>query len=340
MNTLPVKAFTLAATLSCAFAVSYAQVPGAPPPSALPATPAIAKLPPPPGIPVPPPPPEPLDEVVDVQEQVIRANKQAAAEVQRGQAAQMKVQADLARLHGDFFKWGGSKGARVLVVPAEQLPSETISDLEEDLTVMARVLEKSLDSKDRQPTALGIDVLTFSGGSAQHLYVGGHGAIFNLRVKFPLSAPTAEKTKTNSDDDVSSTWEDAKRDVFGRSGGFEKGFLKQLDGSPKEDYDADKVEKLKDSIVESLKHATHIRHVKPDERVTVVVTTAAGGPFELRIKNTLSRAGVISRVDESREKTRPESVLTIQAKKSDIDAFAKGKLDSDAFRKKVTMMTY
>jgi hypothetical protein len=276
-----------------------------------------------------------------VEQVVVRANKQAAAEVQKAQAAQMKVQADLAKIHGDFFRWGGGKGARVLIVPAEQPQPETVSDLEEDLTVMARVLEKALDSKDRHPTALGIDVLTFSGaGSAQHLYVGGHGAIFNFRVKFPLSAPAVEKTKTDSDDETSSTWEDAKRDIFGTGRGLDKSVFKQFDGQ-KEEYDSAKVDRLKDSIIDSLKHAAHIRHLTPDERVTVVVTTAAAGPFEARIvKNTLNRAGVISRVEESREKTRPESVLTIQAKKSDIDAFAKGKLDADSFRKKVQVMTY
>jgi hypothetical protein len=35
-----------------------------------------------------------------------------------------------------------------------------------------------------------------------------------------------------------------------------------------------------------------------------------------------------------------ESVLTIHAKKSDIDAFAKGKINSDEFRKKASVLIY
>jgi hypothetical protein len=35
-----------------------------------------------------------------------------------------------------------------------------------------------------------------------------------------------------------------------------------------------------------------------------------------------------------------ESFLSLQARKSDIDAFAKGTTDLDAFRKKVTILTY
>src|SRR6185436_3415444 len=128
MNTTPVKALTLgAATLSCAFAVSQAQLTAVKPAPPVPVLAPAAVKPPPPALPVPPPPPDALDET-DVQKIVVRANKQAEAEVQRGQAAQMKVQADLARLHGDFFRWSGGKGARVLVVPAEQPQPETVSD--------------------------------------------------------------------------------------------------------------------------------------------------------------------------------------------------------------------
>ena len=45
-------------------------------------------------------------------------------------------------------------------------------------------------------------------------------------------------------------------------------------------------------------------------------------------------------VQEVREGEGRNSALTIQARKSHVDSFAKGKLDADAFRKKASVTIY
>src|ERR1044071_4184092 len=131
MTNISLTTLILAATLALAPTESRSQV----------AVLAAPGLPAPPDSP--PPPPPPGSDESSVEQIIVRATRQAADEAKKAQAAQMKVQADIARLKGDAFRWGGSKGSRVLIVPAEQPQPETISDLEEDLTVMGRVLEKA-----------------------------------------------------------------------------------------------------------------------------------------------------------------------------------------------------
>jgi hypothetical protein len=342
------KAFRLLSAISC-LAISsgvhvLAQTPPVPPAPPLPEIPAVAPVPPPPLA---------DGEFREIERTVERAQREAAKQLASAQAARVDAQKALGKIKAEMRWMTGSKASRVLIVPADEAEPETIAHMEEDLAVMGRIIEKSVDSKERQPKALGIDVLTFAGpAGAQHLYVGGHGAIFTLRVKFPLSAPATETADREPDKETSSAWEDARRDIFGSS---ERHAFKDFAFKDQEDYDEDKVEQLKSSLIESLKHGTHIRHLKPDERVTVVVTSGGSGLFESRVgragyggygtAGSYARSGDSkerrsSRVVEVKEKGRLDSVLTIQAKKSDIDAFAKGTLDADAFRKKVTVMTY
>jgi hypothetical protein len=295
------------------------------------------------------PPAQPAKEIQDLHEFAAQTQHQVqhqvANQLAQAGAAQAEAHRALARVKSDVHWLGGSKAGRVLIIPAAEPEPETIAQLEEDLSVMGRLIEKSVDSKDRKPKAMGLDVLTFVGpAGAQHLYVGGHGAIFTLRVRFPLSAPPTQTAKDETADETDSTWEEARREVFGPSG-LERnvfGAFKELERNFKdeEEYDSEKVERLKNSIIDSMKHAARIRHLAADERVTVVITSGSGGTFEARVGRGYGRSGGSARVEEVREKTRLDSVLTIQAKKSDVDAFAKGSLDSDAFRKKVTIMSY
>jgi hypothetical protein len=115
---------------------------------------------------------------------------------------------------------------------------------------------------------------------------------------------------------------------------------------PAEEFDAERVEKLKNSLIDDLSNATHIRDLKSDEWVTVVVTGGAarmgGGAGVVRHEGRGSRAGAVA-VNEYSKSTgsdAPQSTMTLRAKKSDIDSFAKGKIKSEEFRKKVSVQIY
>ena len=70
----------------------------------------------------------------------------------------------------------------------------------------------------------------------------------------------------------------------------------------------------------------------PDDSVAVVIQ---GG--EVARKSKPSKSGSNRSRSESR---RQETVMTVRVKKSDVDNFAKGSLDAEGFRKKVSVQTY
>jgi hypothetical protein len=137
---------------------------------------------------------------------------------------------------------------------------------------------------------------------------------------------------------------------------------------PKIRYDATRVEKLKTSLLTALKNASNIRSLKSDENVTLVVTSMNGGQgqgmvFQEKLKKLSAPAGgsgggssggsgggrfgagganwqspVITLNQNSSAGTG--AVLTIRARKSDIDAFAKGKLTLEEFRNKTATLIY
>ena len=111
-------------------------------------------------------------------------------------------------------------------------------------------------------------------------------------------------------------------------------------------YDAKKVEDLKKSIIEALKQAGNIRALKAEDYLTVVVQGSGGGgsgPMEIAVETrttTSSSSGggpprTETFVNRSEGGSGPRSgTLTIRAKKSDCEDFAKGKLTAEQFGKK------
>ena len=102
-----------------------------------------------------------------------------------------------------------------------------------------------------------------------------------------------------------------------------------------EEYDADRVEDLKSSMLEALKNASHIRALKANDHVTVVIQVAES----VRPDKGGNRADA-SRKSSRSDSRRGETVMTMRVMKSDVDAFAKGDLDLAGFRKKAAMQTY
>ncbi len=76
-----------------------------------------------------------------------------------------------------------------------------------------------------------------------------------------------------------------------------------------------------------MKHAANIRALKPDESVILTVIGKAGQSATSVFVGT--KTGFL-----------PPRILTIRAKKSDIDAFAEGKLSFDQFHQKTQLLSY
>ena len=211
---------------------------------------------------------------------------------------------------------------------------------------MSHILEKTVSERAGGHggvayggTAMGIGVLYApEANPLRSLYLEGYGALFLMNVGFPLLPPPQaegqqEKTETSSD------WEEAKQEVFGQPGGG------HVTGTQSEPYDKERVGRLREGLLESLKNASNIRDLKPDDSITLCVF---GGPGSGQPKSRTYvkrgtgssdgryEAGVVGWAGGPARQT----MMTIRVKKSDADAFAKGTLTPEEFRKRAQVASY
>jgi hypothetical protein len=327
-----------------------------------------------PPAPPPPPPDQPIPRAV--------ADHSAKAQAQLAQAEEQleAAQNAFARVGGApvsawAYAGGSASSGSSLVIPKDGSDPKALEECEEDLNVMARIFDKSVNHRGgKSQNAMGIVVHTslFGGNAApRNLYIEGYGAIFFMDVNYPLIAPPVKKTEPESKEDTSSEWEQTRRELYRpeHSDPWGQGYSvappPSVGGGPAEEYDADKVEGLKKDLIGALKNAAHIRKLKSDETVTVVVNGRNRGPEpKVMAKRSGSSAGtgggsfgsgggsgtvggdprvgytdrlqaLIRKVPESRG-----SKMILRAKKSDLEAAQKEKLTPEEFRKKVTVQVY
>jgi hypothetical protein len=245
-------------------------------------------------------------------------------------------------------------GSRPLLVRTSEPEPKAQAALEEDLSVMAHLLDKALEElpggQKRAVTAMGIDVFfTPLSTPMRGMYLDNYGALFFLNVSFPVVAPPEkhqdEKPATDS------AWEDARQELYGQR------LQANAPGEPAEEFSQEKVDKLKEILLGALKNATNIRDLKPDEFVTLWVSggvSGAGGRFRaIKHKGNLDRNTMPA--DQEPLLVRPDNVdaievgprhvvrrtiLTIRVSKAEIDTYAKGKTSAEDFAKRARITTY
>src|ERR1035441_4571184 len=307
-------------------------------------------------------------EAQTAQAQAQKAQADAKADFAKAQQEQQqmeRVQEDMAQLSapagGDLFSpkpeyterlqnilvRGPDHGVgKALVIRSSESDLKEQTQLEEDLAVMSRILEKAVSERvgghGGQPygaTAMGIDVFYSPAASPlRSLYLDGYGALFMLNVGYPLLPPPQaegqqEKPEANTD------WEDTKQELYGPRGGG------RVMTAPGEPYDEERVNRLRDGLLESLKNATNIRGLKPDDSITVCVF---GGPSSGQtrartyVKRSTGSSEARSAVTVSGRVGSPvrQTIMTIRVKKLDADAFAKGAITLEAFRKRAHVVSY
>lgn len=258
------------------------------------------------------------------------------------------------------FTTSHQRSPRVLVIPKEAGDAKSFAEVEEDLGVMAHILDKAASAGDKTTRAMGISVfLRLPGNSAapQNIFIEGYGAIFLLNVNFPLQPPPAKEGDAEAKEPVSNEWEEAKRELShpGKVPGsdpfvfFEERFGGDAWNAkmPVADYDADKVEDLKKDLIAALKNAANIRRLKSDELVTVVVTGAEAGVVTKAFKsggskssNPMGESVAIAKASAGERKpVAASNKIILRVRKADAEAFQNGKLDFEAFRKKVALLT-
>jgi hypothetical protein len=251
---------------------------------------------------------------------------------------------------GQTYRSSSSKSSipplLIRFLPADE---RVLDALTEDLNIMAHLIEKSLEagfSDDSPAVKMGIPMTLTSGSpSARAMYLDGFGALFMVKVNFPLISPdSGEESKV--DEAADSEWENAKREL---SGGTRQAWENTETYAPTGDFDATQVEALKAGLLQTLKNASNIRNLKPEDFVSVTVfgTPTAAQKVRKAKTNTAkpdsSRARDSKRAAESRQLdagARMGTVMTIRVKKVDVDSFAKQKLTFDEFQPKATINSY
>ena len=248
------------------------------------------------------------------------------------------------------FLHDGSGGV-VLVIPSAQMKMENLAVITEDMSIMSRIFDKQV-SQSNEPTARGglyDDFNPFFGRgnrTTEAIYLEGYGALFLMRVNMLFSAPPEAQQKEKTEEETDPVWSQMRREMYAP----QEVERRRRTEKPEKKYDAGKVESLKTNLIKTLKHATNIRTLKSDQ---LVILTVIGDRHRSAPNVTPSysygrssasrysygrgtgRRRVVQTLPEVEADSIVPTVLTICAKKSDIDAFAKGELDYDRFRQRI-----
>jgi hypothetical protein len=201
----------------------------------------------------------------------------------------------------------------------------------------------------------------------ESVYLDGYGALFLMRVDFPLSPPAQEPEEKEPEEGVDPVWQEAKRRIFEpeESSKFRRrGPARKA--RPEKKYEAEKVQDLKRKLTKALKHAANIRSLKPNDLVILSVT-GSGQPANVaaqvtQVKVLANRGGQMIVTSKSGDRVEtsvysdPEeahaaasasrigiyspTVMTFRVRKVDVDAFSKGEMDFDTFHRKVQILTH
>ena len=240
----------------------------------------------------------------------------------------------------------------VLVIPAAETKVGELATIMEDMHIMSRIFDKKLgqiaEFKGRFDSAFWELGSRWGDSTTQGVYLDGYGALFLMKVDFPLLPPAEAPEEEEMQEDVDPVWKETRREIYEPEDVRRARRRRTKGGRSTEKYDADKVEDLKRKLIKELKHATNIRALKAEEWVILTVTG----------EGRQSGGGVVSTVrrlvvdkDQKTVKIYEEplsseigfssrTVLTVRVKKSDVDAFSKGELDFDQFRQRVQIFAY
>jgi len=268
----------------------------------------------------------------------------------------------------------GSVG-KVAVIPSAATKADQLTTLTEDIGIMCRIFDKKLAQEHLIPadsdemTRIHLrynpdpwrNLTSLLGTADSHItkgiYIEGYGTLFLMNVVFPLSAPPQIEQDKPPQEQADTVWTEAKREMYEPPRADTASTLVKTIIVK---YDPKKVEQLNKTLTKSLVHVANIRDLKPTDWVTVMVRGSAPAPNVL-LQTTETRSSKFSTIvprtgsstSTARTPSRPTSagrrierfappatVLTIRARKSDIDNLSQKKIDDKEFQKCIQTMTY
>lgn len=244
-------------------------------------------------------------------------------------------------------RYGGS--GPVFVIPAAEINAQDLVTIMEDMRVMSRIFDKKLGLSPGG-MFLGSGFGSFFGHhgarSTEAIFLQGYGVLFLMKVDFPLSPPAKAEVEKEPEEDIDELWKETRQEIYEPADARRR----RTDEEEEEEYDEEKVEEMKETLIKALKHATNIRNLKADESVILtvagsgdssnIISVAITGSNQILIKDEDKKMRIVTPTSLSDLGVSSPTVMTIRVKKSDVDAFAKGKLDFGKFRQKVQIFTY
>ncbi|MBI3870988.1 MAG: hypothetical protein HY299_20850 [Verrucomicrobia bacterium] len=347
----------------CAFVASVSMF------GAEPAEPAPPPPPPPPPPPVAPQ-PQSADVFQNIKSKAVAVSDDASEHLRKAKTAlrdalttyQDWVVDGVGGLEGQIKTLTGKRPSPVrgLVVPVGDPDPTLLREASEDLNIMARLLAKTIAKRSSEEGESSAPRFSFAdrSRSSRPLLIQGSGALFVYHVGYPLVAPPShEDEETAGAKTKASPWDETRRELYGRPGARRgEGPGTRFDGAmvftaeASEPFDAEKVQMLKEDLIEALKQGANMRHLRPEETVTVlVIAPGARVPnHDVVVKQytaprggTTGTAGRVSvNVSSGGDAEPTESTLMVRAKGADLKALAAGKLTDDAFKKLVKAVVY
>jgi hypothetical protein len=229
-------------------------------------------------------------------------------------------------LAGNPYAEGGSQ---TLIVQTSKFDEKMADELREDMAVMSRILEKATaEMSGQRDKVLGLELVVHGLRSPRNLYLEDYGPIFTLNVSMPLREIATDNPKEKvSDKDIDVEWERARSELFG---GKSQGWEGPSDKNSRP-FDAREVDRLKNNLIECLKNAANIRHLKAEQWITVVVRGRGNATLtEVHGDDELFMA--------ASDGSERSSTMVLKVRKSDLDHFAKKQMDE--FRKRVLVNNY
>jgi hypothetical protein len=264
--------------------------------------------------------------------------RQAAHVARQAADAERQVNLVAKQVAGMTSYRDGVPPVQVRFSPAD---SKAAQEMDEDLAVMGLLIDQAIDEPQ---SAMGIDMVFTSGSrSVRGMYIEGAGTLYMIKVGFPLLGPEKAEEKAE-EKPADSEWDKARQTLRGQKPSIEW----ESGSRSSTQFDPKQVDALKKVLLNTMKNGANFRHLKPDEHLSFAVF---GRPSPVRAsvhKNGFSqdapsnkRGGSNYAITwSSSSGSDPGTVMTFKARKADIDAFAKGEMDYDAFAGKVITTAY
>jgi len=213
---------------------------------------------------------------------------------------------------------GAASGGAVLIVPGPAMAAPALAELTDDLHIMCRVLDRLLDNANVRTRTWSAAPFGRDKSSTRSLFLPRFGALFLVEVDFPLAPDATPEARQAKDTQEDALWREVKESMRGRATG-----ARSTGERPAPPYDEQKVENLKRTLLEAMKHIANIRHLRPDDHAVMVA-----------VENCQDRRR------QGTPPGEPANVIVVQAIKKDVDAFLKQEIDAAGFRARTTVVAY